>query len=185
MATERIDPKLISLRDISEQDIPLVLNYWYRSPPGYIESMGVDPAKLPSETLMEKGLRDKCRQNLELLTSKSSALVILYKGQPIGVHTLFPVTEGDSGIFHAHIWNPDLRRRGLAMHTYPMACQRFMRRFNLKRILFKTPAQNIGAIRVKQKLGIRQIGEEVIGFGIIEDGTLASVFELICDEVDA
>ena len=59
-----------------------------------------------------------------------------------------------------------------------------MSRFNLSRILFKTPVQNIGAIRVKEKLGIRYIGEEIIGFGIIKEGTKAKVFELTRDEIE-
>ncbi len=53
-----------------------------------------------------------------------------------------------------------------------------MERFDLKRILFKTPVQNVGAIRVKEKLGIRFIGEEVVEFGAIRAGTLARVYEL-------
>jgi hypothetical protein len=36
---------------------------------------------------------------------------------------------------------------------------------------------------VKEKLGIRSIGEEVIGFSIIKEGTNAKVFELTRDEV--
>jgi len=34
--------------------VPLALDYWFRSPPGFIESMGVDLAKLPQEAQMKK-----------------------------------------------------------------------------------------------------------------------------------
>ena len=44
--------------------------------------------------------------------------------------------------------------------------------------MFKTPKQNTGAIRVKEKLGIREIGEEEVGFGITRNGVIARVFEL-------
>jgi hypothetical protein len=57
-----------------------------------------------------------------------------------------------------------------------------LQRFDLRRILFKTPVQNVGAIRVKEKLGIRCIGEEVVDFGIIRAGTLAKVFEFTREE---
>jgi hypothetical protein len=63
-----------------------------------------------------------------------------------------------------------------------LACRVFLQRFDLKRILFKTPAQNVGAIRVKEKLGIRCLGEEVVDFGIIRPGTLAKVYELTREE---
>jgi len=55
---------------------------------------------------------------------------------------------------------PEFRRRGVAECSYPQACRVFLQRFDLQRIRFKPPAQNVGAIRVKEKLGIRFIGEE-------------------------
>lgn len=184
MSGNRIDPQDLLLRDLSESDIPLVLDYWFRSSPGFIESMGVDLKKLPKEQEMALNLTEKCRENAKLPTSKLNALIISYQGQPIGVHTLFPFTEGDFGIFHAHIWKPEMRQQGLAKFTYPRACLEFINRFNLNRILFKTPVQNIGAIKVKEKLGIRSIGEEVIGFSIIKEGTNAKVFELTRNEAE-
>lgn len=74
---------------------------------------------------------------------------------------------------------------GIGLQFYPKACAIFMGRFNLSRILFKTPIQNIGALRVKEKLGIRCIGEEEIGFGRIKEGTRAKVFELTSAELES
>jgi RimJ/RimL family protein N-acetyltransferase len=179
----KLDPMSISIRDLAEEDIPHVLKYWFHSPLGFVESMGVDTAKLSTELEMEKRLKEKCKANHLLGQSKLNALAILYRGQAIGFHTLFPIAEGDFGIFHAHIWKPEMRKCGVGMSSYPLACRIFMERFNLKRILFKTPIQNIGAIRVKEKLGIRNIGEEIIEFGIIKAGTRAKVFELTCEEM--
>jgi RimJ/RimL family protein N-acetyltransferase len=179
-----IDPALISIRDLSEKDIPLILNYWFHSPSGFVEAMGVDLNKLPKESQMEQYLKDTLAKNKELSASKLHALVIEYGGEAVGFHTLNPIIENDYGIFHAHIIKPEMRSKGLAPYTYPMACKRFLKRFNLKRILFKTPIQNTGAIRVKEKLGIRFIGEELVDFGIIKAGTRARVYELTKEEVD-
>ncbi len=52
-----------------------------------------------------------------------------------------------------------------------------MERFQLKKILFKTPIQNVGAIRVKEELGIRSVGEENISFSIIQNGTWVKIFD--------
>jgi RimJ/RimL family protein N-acetyltransferase len=180
----QLSSELISVRDMSENDIPLMLNYWFRSPPGFFEAMSVDPAKMPTESAMEKSLREKITENGKLSSSKSNALVIAYEGQSIGMHSINPLVEGDHGIFHAHIWNPKFRRRGLGMHSYPKACRVFLDRFDLKKIAFKTPVGNSGAIRVKEKLGIREVGEEVISFSIVKDGTLARAFELTRAEVE-
>lgn len=179
-----IDRKLISVRDLTEADVPFVSQYWYHSPPGFIESLGVDLAKMGSEVDWVRGITQRIRSNSSLPVSKFSGLAILYDGKPIGIHSMNMIEEGDSGVFHAHIISPEFRRRGIGMFSYPLACKLFIERFGLKRVLFKTPAQNAGAIRVKEKLGIRCIGEEVVGFGIVRDGTLAKVFELTAPELD-
>lgn len=172
----------VTVRDLQESDIPFVLDYWYRSPPGFIEAMGVDLAKMRTESEMRTGLTQKIRDNLRLPKSSLNALAIIHRGEAIGFHVLNPLFENDYGIFHAHLWAPDFRRRGVGSRSYPHACRMFIERFNLRRVLFKTPLQNVGAIRTKEKLGIRSIGEETIGFGIIREGTLARVFELTREE---
>jgi RimJ/RimL family protein N-acetyltransferase len=168
----------VSVRDISENEIPSIIDYWFHSPVGFLESMGVDPLKMPREVEMRASLYDKITANLQLGESKINAMAILFNGKAIGFHTLNPIVEGDYAIFHAHIWDASARGLGIATQSYPKACQTFIERFNLNRILFKTPAQNKAAIKVKEKLGIRCIGEEIVGFGIIKEGTLAKVFEL-------
>lgn len=166
----------VSIRNFSIEDIPMVLNYWFHSPSGFIESMGVDWNKMPKESDM--------RTNLTKQENHQRVVTILFQGQPIGIHTVMPVVPEDHAIFHAHIMNPDFRKKGIAQFSYPLACKEFFERFQLKRIIFKTPLQNVGAIRVREKLGIRVIGEEIINFSIIKEGTKAKVFELLPNELD-
>jgi len=178
----KVDPRSVSVRDLSEADIQFVLDYWFRSPTGFIESLGADPTKLPAEAQFGDSLRQRVRTNAGLGGSRLTSLAILHEEQFVGFHNLNPLVEGDFGVFHAHISRPEFRRRGVAECSYPQACRVFLQRFDLKRILFKTPARNVGAIRVKEKLGIRFIGEELVDFGIIRPGTLAKVYELTREE---
>jgi RimJ/RimL family protein N-acetyltransferase len=180
----KVEPGSVSVRDLSEDEIPYVLDYWFRSPPGFVESMGADLAKLPEEPRFADALRDRVRKNRGEAVSNLSILTILHGDAPVGMHTLNPLVEGDYAIFHAHVWRPEMRGRGIAELSYPLACRLFLRRFDLKRILFKTPVQNAGAIRVKERLGIRYLGEEVVDHGILKAGTLAKVFELTREEAD-
>jgi RimJ/RimL family protein N-acetyltransferase len=167
----------IELKDLSEAEIPFILSYWYHSPEGFIEAMGVDLNKLPSEKEMKKLLMKRVEDNSSLTESKLNALIILVEGRPVGVHSLTPFIQGDHGIFHAHICDASMRGKGIALESYPMACKVFAKRFSLKKIVFKTPEQNIGAIKVKERLGIPMVGEEIIDFDIIKPGTKAKVFE--------
>lgn len=181
---DAIDTKLIAVRDLSEADLPFMLDYWFRSPAGFIESLGVDMNKMPAEAEFFKTLTERIRANADKSPSQLNGLVITYAGRPIGQHSVNEIKPGESAIFHAHIFDPVLRGRGVGMTSYPLACQVFMNRFSLKRIWFKTPIQNTGSIRVKQKLGIREVGEETIGFGIVKEGTHARVFELLPQELE-
>jgi len=151
----RVDPQSVSVRDLSEADVPFVLDYWFRSPPGFIESLGADPTKLPSEAQFGESLRQRIRANAGADRSKLNSLAILHEGRFAGFHNLNP---------------------------YPQACRVFLDRFDLERIVFKTPVQNAGAIRVKEKLGYRYLGEERVDFGILRPGTLAKIYELTRDE---
>lgn len=173
----------VRVRDIEKGDIPFICNYWYHSPPGFIESIGVDTAKLPSEDDFAKSLNDKIESNRTLPESKLNALAIVVDERAIGFHTLGPIIEGDFGVFHAHLWNQEMRKKGIALRSYILAAKIFISRFSLKKIVYKTPVQNTGAIRVKEKLGLRCISTETIDFGIVKAGTQAKVFELTSDEL--
>lgn len=145
-----IDQKLVSLRNITEADIPLLLNYWFHSPSGFIEGMGVDFKKMPTESEMKQTYLNRLAEMKINSEIKPAGVIITYDGKAIGMHSVVPFVEGDYGIFHAHIFNPDFRRKGLGMISYPKGCRLFMERFNLNKIIFKTPVQNTAAIRVKE-----------------------------------
>lgn len=174
----------VSVRDLQKSDIPFILKYWFHSPVGFIQSIGIDPEMLPSEDEMKEFLEEKCLENQKAAISQINSLTILVDDQPIGFHTINPLTVDEEGIFHAHIWDESFRRKGVATKSYLLACSTFMERFNLERIIFKTPKQNIAAIKVKEKLGFRYAGEEVVSFGIIKDNTAVKVYEVEKSEVE-
>ena len=53
-----------------------------------------------------------------------------------------------------------------------------MRKLNLKKIIFKTPIINIGANKVKEKLGIPKIGETLFESPILFAPLEANLYEL-------
>ena len=118
----RIDPSLVSIRELTETDVPRITDYWFHSPPGFIEHMGVDPTKLPSETQMAASLTRKIQFNRNAAKNKMHALAITYENKFVGIHAIYPLTEGEEGIFHAHIMDTNFRGRGIGMESYPKAC---------------------------------------------------------------
>ena len=105
-------------------------------------------------------------------------MIIEIDGLVIGTHGITDIKANESAVMHAHIFDANFRRAGVCSFTYPRAALVFMDQFNLPKIVFKTPLQNVGAQRVKEKLGITCIGQELIENPNIIEGTMAKVYEL-------
>jgi hypothetical protein len=168
----------VKLRDLEENDIPLFLNYWYKSPEAFLRGMGVDPNKMLPPHEFETSLRATLEKNVQEAKSKMPFLTIELDGRAVGSHSIGDLVEGDTAVFHAHVWDQSARRIGLCTYTYPRAAMIFMDRFSLKELLFKTPSLNPGANRIKQKLGIECTGEESISYPFMLPNLTARVYRL-------
>jgi RimJ/RimL family protein N-acetyltransferase len=181
-----IDPNDIQLRNFSEEDIPLLIDYWLRSPEGFIESLGVDLGKLKPEEEMRAVQLERCKKWAES-PEECNVLAILYKGQTIGVHGISDPKSGENGVFHAHIWLPEFRRRGIGSISYVKAMKFFADRFQLKEILFKTPEHNPGPNGLKEKLGLNPIGKDSTvheEIGIMKPGLTCLLYSIEVKQVE-
>lgn len=105
------------------------------------------------------------------------AVILLY-GKPIGVHTLTELLPENHAVFHAHIWDEQHRRQGVGVISYIKACDFFMHTLKLKKILFKTPLINRGAIRIKEKLGLEPKGSILFEAPILIKPLEANLYEI-------
>jgi hypothetical protein len=168
----------VKIRDMESKDILPFKNYWYRSPEDFIRRMGVDPDKMLPESEFENSLNNVIAKNTTNIVSKLEFLTIELDGHPVGTHSVGDLIEGETAIFHAHLWKPEARGIGLCTYTYPRAAEIFMNRFKLQNLLFKTPIVNKAANRIKEKLGIAASGEEVLDYSFMFPGTIARVYSL-------
>lgn len=178
-----IDLRLVTLRDLCVDDIDLYLDYWFRSPIEEIEAMGVNRDRMGSEDQFRQSLLKKCEDNSKKSISKMNFLIVEYDKTPIGYHPINQVINGDHGTFHAHFWSNEHVGKGIGTYSYLLACQIFFERFQLQKIVFKTPVANQAAIRIKEKLKIPCVGKEVLKDEIYLENIEAKVFELKKDEV--
>lgn len=174
----------VQMRDMTKDDIPHILDYWFNSPPSFIDGMGIDLQKLPERSDLGGILAKQIDNNSKLESTKLSTLVGLLDGVPKGHCLLHPIVENDHGYFHAHIWTPEERNQGRGLLAYTLACKEFVKRFNLKKIVTKIPTQNISAIRINEKLGIPYIGEVELNQGLVKKGTIAKHYEWSRAEIE-
>jgi RimJ/RimL family protein N-acetyltransferase len=169
---------MIRVRPFDQNDVSLFADYLYRSPRGFLEKIGLDPGRLLPE--------EKFREVFSAMVEKSAApagppptcLSILWNGLPVGAHTLTEVKAGASAVMHAHLWREEFRGKGIGQKSYLLAASFFVKEHGFQEILFRTPADNPGPNRVKEKLGIPKVGEGLVDTPVSLPGLKANLYRL-------
>ncbi|MBB65463.1 MAG: hypothetical protein CMO81_10405 [Waddliaceae bacterium] len=170
-------------RSLEAQDIENLIQYWHYSPPEFFEKIGIDPQRLLPENKMRE-LFQKEIEDIKKEGEKASKLIIIeYKGKAIASHNLNEIIEGDSGLFHAHIWYREFRGKGLGTYSYPRAAKIYMDRFQLQTIRFISPIQNPAIQRIKEKLGLQSLGEQIMTAPILQDNTRGYLYILTREQL--
>lgn len=174
--------KDIQVREFKHSDIELILEYRQKTPVEFWRSIGVNHLNmLSTEQFKQKyeGILNN-DQNLD----RFLLCIITYKNNPIGMHSISHHIAEKEGIMHAHIWLPELRGRGFGVFSYPKAMQFFMNNLNLNKIVFKTPKINISANRIKEKLGIKCLGEVLFDHAILIKPLESFLYEVDKKDLD-
>ncbi len=164
----------ISVRNFAFEDIAPTVSYMTENSSEYWLERGVDLAKMKPK----KEFLEHYRAKLESLGDIPSNCTIAYKGQAIGLHSLSHVAQYDHAIMHAHIWSAELRNKGVGYYSYPLAMDFFMKKFNFKKIVFKTPKINIAANKIKEKLQIPCLGDTVFEAEVLIKPLEANLYEV-------
>lgn len=163
----------ISLKRFHTKHINFICDYWCNASPVYLKSLSIAPSKIPLRSDLKKMLLDQLNG-----TQTISILMIYYEKQLIG----FVDIEYSSKIFHAHICNPNFRRKGIMTYIYPYACLLFCKELNIDKVVFKTPVTNIGANRIKEKLSMNIIQQAVSENPTVLNGTVINYYKLHKEE---
>lgn len=169
-----LTPADVEIREFRPEDIVPVVDYWTANAPEFWHARGIDPAKLLPREAMLAGYETAFRER----GGVKMTVVIVYQGRAVGMHGLTEVVEGESGIFHAHLWDAASRGKGIARVSYVKACDWFMDSLGLKKLIFRTPKLNPAPNRVKEKIGIPKIGETLLDLPMLKEPLPANVYEL-------
>lgn len=173
-----IDEKFLVLREIQRQDIEPLYRYFQTMKDDETLSKVINLTKIKPFEKFKDFYLSKIESSADTQKTSYDILIIEYKGEAVGHHTIDPVEYGKSGIFHAHIWNPALRRLKIGSWSYPRASLLFLEKFKLEKVLYLTPKDNPKAIDLKVKLGYKILGESIANnTGLLVDGIVVVKFE--------
>lgn len=87
-----------------------------------------------------------------------SALVMDVDGRPSGNVLINGLVPEEEALVHVHIWNPALRRTGIASQMAQDVFAYFLNAFKLKRLILQVQTENIPVIRLLESLGLQSEG---------------------------
>lgn len=180
----KVDPRDVEVRFLTMADVPALCEYFFRSPPGFIESIGLKPEAFGTEATFieqyEKGLRDLASQGL-----RPKAYSVFYQGQRIGIHSSTHFVPRESICMHAHFFKPLNRSKGIGTVSGVKAAERFFLDHDVKQVFLKIPVQNAGPLGALRKFGLKSQGIEVLDWPQLIRPLEAEVFVVDLAQVRA
>ncbi|NNK81080.1 MAG: GNAT family N-acetyltransferase [Flavobacteriales bacterium] len=146
---------MLEIRELTEHDIPQLLDYWFNSSPHDLNKMGADPDKIPSRETLSSMLKNSLNSPIE---ERSSYCLIWYlEDEPIGHCNTNPTTFGEEAYMHLHLWNPSQRRKGIGSKAVNLCAEEFFNKLKLKRLYSQPKSDNRAPNKVLEKTGFQLV----------------------------
>ena len=140
-----------SIREMTIEDIPLVVDYFVLADEAYLLGMGAIKNKLlPREEwirLLKAEVKKPYREK------EFYYLIWLLDDQPVGHSNVNKIHFGDSATMHLHVWDEQKRMKGMGVEFLKMTIPQYFEKLKLKRIICEPYSQNIAPNKTLRKVG--------------------------------
>lgn len=141
----------LSVREIKNEDIDLIADYWLNAEPDFLTGMGVDLQKLPTRRDLQKMLSQQIETPYQ--KKNSYALIWLTNGRPVGHSNVNEIEYGNQAKLHLHLWKSDLRQKGMGSELLAKTLPFYFDRLNLQVIWCEPYAKNPAPNRTLARAG--------------------------------
>ena len=166
----------LSVREIQDKDVKLIADYWFKANKEYLINMGVDIEKLPAREDFTAMLQTQLTLPYE--EKKVYGVVWCVNDEPIGHSNLNPLTYGDHGFMHLHIWNTDYRNSGYGVDFIKMTLPYYFNNLKLNKVYCQPNAFNPSPNRSLEKAGFKLVKEYVTTPGSITFEQVVKLWEI-------
>src|SRR5258705_5077644 len=146
-----MNQNLLSVREIQQSDIEPITQYWLTPDPAFLTGMGVDLDKIPSKEEWMAMLSEQLAQPYP--EKKSYCMIWLVDNKAIGHCNVNKIKFGEEAYMHLHMWNSDLRKKGMGTELVKMSVPYFFENLELKKIFSEPYALNPAPNKVLEKAG--------------------------------
>ena len=149
----------LTVRELSEPDITHITRYWLESPPAFLEGMGVDLTKMPSQEQWKNALMEQLSQSIP--EKKSYCIIWELDGIPVGPSNINKIQVGLEAFMHLHLWQPDIRQKGMGAALVRMTLPFFFEHYQLQTLYCEPYALNPAPNKTLERIGFQFIKEYV------------------------
>jgi RimJ/RimL family protein N-acetyltransferase len=136
-------------------EVNIIIQYFQDSTPEHLETLGVDPSRLPPAQSWRERLQRECTLPIE---QRTMMLVIwLSDDQPVGFSTSDKIRYGEQAHMHLHVTEPERRHQGTGVECVRRSADIYFERLKLKRLFCEPNAFNVPPNRTLQKAGFKYL----------------------------
>ena len=145
----------LTVREMLGSEIDLIIDYFQRSTPEHLETLGVDPTRLPPVD----GWRDRLRRECALPADRRTLVLVIWLSdeQPIGFSTSDKIRYGEQANMHLHVTAPERRQQGIGVECVRRSVDIYFERLKLKTLFCEPNAFNVAPNRTLQKAGFKYL----------------------------
>ena len=143
---------------VSEMDLPqteLVVDYFHQLRPEHLETLGVDPTRLPKPSAW----RDYFRHEFALPVRERRGYfsVWMKDGRAVGFSSCDKIVFGEHAYMHLHVTSAALRGQGVGVECVRRSADLYFRVLQLKQLFCEPNAFNVAPNRTLQKAGFKYV----------------------------
>jgi len=166
------------IRRYEEQDIPFHAAYLFDSPKAFLEGIGFDTSRLGDREEWEAAVK-KRRAEAEKNSELPNVIVAELGGRAVSSVFLDHRNLDGEPRLHFHIFEPDLRGKGLGGLIFMEGMKAISQIHNIQRFLIEPKADNQRMNGLMRKLGFRHIQDYLLAAGPATQEMFVSQYEIL------
>lgn len=147
----------LRIRDWEPADVERIVAYFVDGELDFLDRMGVDPTKLPDRSAWHGALLAELA--LPLDERERHYVIWEVAGRDIGHSNVSDLVFGQHAHMHLHMWEADVRRKGIGTELVRASIDRFFELFHLDTLFSEPYALNPAPNHTLPKVGFEFVEE--------------------------
>jgi RimJ/RimL family protein N-acetyltransferase len=143
------------VKEMALAEVGLVIDYFHDSTPEHLETMGVDPTRLPAR----ESWRAWYAAEYEKPAKERSTWLVIWEleGVAVGFSSADKIVYGERAHMHLHVVDPQHRGSGVGVECVRETVELYFDALALKRLFCEPNAFNAAPNRTLQSAGFRYV----------------------------